>query len=160
MNNRETECPTAAVIANGTFPSRRAQSLHQARFLRNKAAFNRCHSRIHKGKTVGICTFYSMMGVGEYTMSAVNVVWKGIERKFIVAAIVLTDCTMVTEHNEMTVSAGSDEEAYYFAGMLGNVVTQFIAVSCTPTLSTTTRILEVLNIPEFNNNYQNHPKMS
>ena len=60
----------------------------------------------------------------------------------------------------MTISVDSEGEAYYLAGMLGNVISQFVAAGSTPVLSTTTKILDILPIPPFNDRSSSHLTMA
>ena len=129
--------------------------------LRSRAVFRKYYTREDKnGRRIDIGPYYSMMGIGEYTLLPHKVVWKGIGRAFTVAAIISSDRIIVTEHNVMTVSVSSAEEAYYLAGMLGSAVSQFIAANSTPSLSTTTKILHVLPIPRYDAGTTTHRQLA
>ncbi|GIW90159.1 MAG: SAM-dependent methyltransferase [Pirellulaceae bacterium] len=93
--------------------------------------------------------FYILFSVGAHTFARHKVVWREQAAEFTVAAVVSEDRPIIPDHKLMMVAVDSAEEAYYLAGMLGNVVSRYVVASYILCISTSTAILENLAIPRY-----------
>ena len=124
--------------------------------LRTRAAFRRYFTRTEGRRVIETGPFYSMFDVSQYTFSPYKVVWREQAAEFTVAAVVAEDRPIVPDHKLMMVAVESAEEAYYLAGMLGNVVSRYVVASYILSISTSTAILENLAIPQFDARNRQH----
>lgn len=128
--------------------------------LRTRAAFRRYFTRTEGRRGIETGPFYSMFDVSEYTFTPYKVVWREQAAEFTVAAVVAEDRPIIPDHKLMMVAVESAEEAYYLAGMLGNVVSRYVVASYILSISTSTAILENLAIPQFDARNRQHEAIS
>jgi len=77
-----------------------------------------------------------MFDIGPYTFAANKVVWRDQAAEFTVAAVGSADRAIVPDHKLMVVETVSAREAYYLAGMLGNVIGRYVVASHIVNIST------------------------
>ena len=121
--------------------------------LRGRAAFKRYYTRKKSGRIVETGAFYSMFGVGTYTLSPWKVVW---HRMVAPIGAVVVGCEegkpILPQETHVFVGAGTPEEAFYLAGMLNSLPLNFAAMAYSQAGGKSfgsPHILENLCIPQF-----------
>lgn len=96
--------------------------------------------------------FYSMLGVGQYTLAPYKVVWRYIAPQ-LMAAVVGTDPisskVIIPDHRLMMVAASSADEAHYLAACLNNSISRCIVAAYTINTQLSTHVLEKIRIPQY-----------
>lgn len=128
--------------------------------LRSRAVFRRYFTRKAAGRTIETGPYYSMFDIGPYTFAKHKVVWREQASEFTVAAVISPDQIIVPDHKLMVVETASINEAYFVAGMLGNMVSRYVVASYILNVSTSTAILKNLAIPKYENSDPQHNAIS
>ncbi|MFH0765931.1 MAG: N-6 DNA methylase [Calditrichota bacterium] len=105
--------------------------------------------------------FYSMYGVGPYTMAKWKVVWRE-QSSFFQAAFASpgSNGTVLPDHKLMLVSCLNRQEANFIMGLLNSSSSQLAICSYIISTSTSTHVLENIYVPKFNNNHSEHLKLA
>ncbi len=128
--------------------------------LRGRAAFKRYYTRKEGGRTIETGPFYSMFDVGDYTLSAVKVVWHRMVAP-IGAVVVRNDHgkPILPQETHAFVGLQDPTEAFYLAGLLNSVPFNFAAMAYSQAGGKSfgsPHILENLFLPQFDASDVNH----
>lgn len=99
--------------------------------------------------------FYSMFGVGAYTLAPYKVVWRYIAEEM-TAAVVGDGQAIIPDHRLMMVVTESADEAHYLAACLNSSISRLIVGACTLNTQMSTHILNKFAVPRYDPQYH-HP---
>lgn len=92
--------------------------------------------------------FWSVMGVGDYTLARHKVVWKDIATDFAAAVVSPQDPPCLPVHTVMQVACESADEAHYLCGMLNSAAARaFVTAYVATHISTHT--VQMIHVPLF-----------
>lgn len=112
------------------------------RFEKQLRARRGLRSLLAEGSTA---PYWSMFGVGDYTLARHKVVWKDIATDFAAAVVPSGDPCPLPGHTVMLVACASDDEAHYVCGLLNSIpVRAFVGAYVATHISThTTKMIHV-----------------
>jgi len=94
--------------------------------------------------------FYSMFGVGSYTMATWKVVWREQSANFQSAVCdLLGDRPILPDHKLMMVPCKSQTEAFYICGLCNSSPAGLFVRSYALSISTSTHVLQYVAIPQY-----------
>ncbi|MGB7533035.1 MAG: N-6 DNA methylase [Halobacteriota archaeon] len=97
--------------------------------------------------------FYSMFGVGPYTLAPWKVVWRDMGTDILPAVINEFHSSIVLpEHHVMFVGFSESSEAYFLAGVLSSAPSRGVVTAYTTLTGISTHILENISVPKFDSN--------
>ncbi len=133
--------------------------------LRNRPLFKRYYSRKDKyGKIYPIAPFYSIFGVGKYTLSPYKVVWPNIGNK-ITASVVAAKYNkpIIPQHIITLVPTKSLKEAHFICALMNSSPINFLIQSYSIRGGKSfadPHVLENVKIPKFNPLNRVHNKLA
>jgi hypothetical protein len=92
--------------------------------------------------------FWSMFGVGDYTLAPNKVVWKDIAGDFAAAVIEASDPLVLPAHTVMLVACESADEAHYLCGALNSTPPRTLIAAYVAT-HISTHTTQVVHVPQF-----------
>lgn len=105
--------------------------------------------------------FWSMYNIGPYTMSPAKVVWREQSSELQAAAVAENSGKpVIPDHKLMMVECLSTAEAHYLAGALNSRPCRLAVRSYVLSTSTSTHVLEHINVPTFNRQNKLHENIS
>ncbi|NDJ86216.1 MAG: hypothetical protein GYB66_10050 [Chloroflexi bacterium] len=127
-----------------TLPKTHAYLAEFEAVLRRRSAYRRYFQRSD--------AFYTMFGVGPYTLAPYKVVWRYIAKE-LTAAVVLPDPVtgkvLIPDHRLILVPAAGADEAHYLAACLNSTPSRAIVAAYAITTQLSTHILQHVPVPRF-----------
>lgn len=105
--------------------------------------------------------FYSIYGVGPYTLKPYKVVWREQASVLTCAVVAKKDGKIIIpDHKLMFCSFDNSEAAHYLCACLNSSISQFIVKSYSIETSISTHVLDYVRVPRFDKEDSLHIKLS
>ena len=142
----------------------------QRRYPRAYAYLNRFREQLARRRDRGTRqiiqaggAFYSVFGVGPYTMSPWKVVWRYIATTMIAAVVGPdgdSDRPVIPDHRLMLVPCDNETEAHYLAAVLNSSISRLIVQSHVIGTQISTHVLQKIAIPRFDSSTALHRRLA
>src|SRR5262249_9667252 len=94
--------------------------------------------------------WWSMFGVGQYTLAKHKVVWKDQASDFAAAVMPVADPLPLPNHKVILVACESDEEAHYLCGVLNSIPVRLFVAAYAVETQISTHTVRYIHTPMFN----------
>jgi hypothetical protein len=100
--------------------------------------------------------WWSMFGVGAYTLAEHKVVWKDQASDFAAAVMPTADPLPLPNHKVILVACESDQEAHYLCGALNSTPVRLFVAAYAVETQISTHTVKYIHVPKFDQNLAEH----
>jgi SAM-dependent methyltransferase len=104
--------------------------------------------------------YWSVFGVGAYTMSRYKVVWKDQASEFAAAVLSGSDPIPLPNHKVMLVACETEEEAHYLCGALNSTPVRVFVAAYAVETQISTHTVKYIHVPKFNPASEEHRRVA